>query len=432
MKATVEKIDQHSVVIEIEVDEKRMEVAYQKAYKKVVQKILVPGFRKGKAPRVLLEARFGKEILFEEAVEIIVPEAYMEAVNDQKIEPIEQPKIEVVQLQSGQPFIFKATVMVKPEVILGEYKGIEVEVAEAVVADEEVDRQLQSLQKRHARIRTLGEEETAEMGDTLIIDFVGYRDDVPFEGGEGDDYSLELGSSSFIPGFEEGLVGTVADQAIDLNLTFPAEYHVPDLAGQDVVFKVKVKEIKRRELSPIDDEFAMDVSEFDSLEELKADIRGNLLKSAAETEEKKRVNKIVAIVADNATVDVPNVLVDQEVEDMVAEYGRRLEYQGLTLEKFLELTGQTQEGMKEKLFPEAKKTVIQELVLEAVAKAEGLEVTEEEIDREIEVLAEQYHQKPQALRKMMAEKGQLDGIHDSLLLKKATFFITSQGTIAAE
>ncbi|MBM7865345.1 trigger factor [Heliobacterium gestii] len=418
MKASVERLENNQVSLQIEIDEATFEQGLEKAYKKVVRQVAVPGFRKGKTPRKILEARYGKEVLFEDAVEILVPEAYMQAIEENNVDPVEQPKIDVVQLEAGKPLIFKAVVTVKPEVTLGEYKGVEVEAQPAEVSDEDVQRQLETMQKRHARVSTLTEGE-AQLGDTAVIDFEGFKDGVPFEGGKGENHSLELGSNSFIPGFEDGLVGVPVGEERELNLTFPEQYHATELAGQAVVFKVTIKELKRKEYSPIDDEFAKDVSDFETLDELKEDIRKNLLSAAEKASEQAKQKAVVDKVVAASQVDVPEVMVDNRADQLMEEYGQRLSYQGVSLEQFLAMTKQTERDLKAQFIPEAEKVVKQELVLEAVAKAEGMSVTDEELDKEIEEIAANYRKPAPQIRKILESRGQLDALKQSILLDKA-------------
>lgn len=426
MKATVEKIDQNQVALEIEVDVQRFESAMEKAYKKVAAKVQVPGFRKGKVPRRVLELRYGKETLYDEALEIIVPEAYFEAIKETEVEPVDQPKIDVIQLEDGQPLIFKATVVVKPEVTLGEYKGIEFEAKPVEVRDEDVERQLETLQKRHAKLTLLTEDAEAQKGDTVIIDFEGFREGVPFEGGKGTDYTLELGGNTFIPGFEDGLIGAKIGEERSLNLTFPEEYHAQELAGKEVVFKTVVKEIKRKEHAPLDDEFAKDVSDFDTLTELKEDIRKNLHASAEQASEQYKRNIVLDKVLENAEVAIPPVMINNQADYLLQDYGRRLEYQGLSLDKFLQMTGQNMAELRANFLPDAEKSVKRELVLEAIAKVENIQVSDEELDGEIAKMAEMYRQPAESMRKLLESRGNIENLRDGILAEKTVKFLVDQ------
>lgn len=426
MKATVEKLEQSKVQLEVEVGEEQVEQALHKAYLKVVKQINVPGFRKGKVPRKILEARFGQEVLYDDALEFVIPDAYIKAIEETGIQPVEQPKIDVTQFESGKPAIFKATVTVKPEVTLGQYKELEYEVKPVEVSEEDVQRQLETMQKRHARLTALDGDAVAQLGDTVLIDFEGFKDDVPFEGGKGEDFTLELGSNRFIPGFEEGLVGVKIGEEASLNLTFPEEYHAEELAGQAVVFKVTIKEIKRKELADIDDEFAKDVSEFDTLDELKADIRKKLTEAGEQALEQYKRNTVIEKAVEKAQVDVPAVMVESQVEYMVRDYARRLEYQGLELGKFLELTQQTMGDLQEKFRPDAEKTVVKELVLEAIGKAEGLTVSDEDLDAEISKLSVQYNQAPEKMVETLERTGNIEAFKEGIMAEKTVDFLLSQ------
>ncbi|QGG49377.1 trigger factor [Heliorestis convoluta] len=423
MKSTVEKIDQNKVVLEVEVPVEKFEAALGKAYKKVVTKVTIPGFRKGKAPRKIVEQFYGPEILFEDALEIVVPEAYFAAVEEQGVEPVDQPNFDMVQLEVGKPLIFKATVTVKPEVALGEYKGLEYQVESVEITEEAVQQQLDSLQKRHAKMAVLSEDAEAQMGDTVTIDFQGFKDGVPFEGGKGEDYHLELGSNTFIPGFEDGLVGAKVGEERTLELTFPEEYHVADLAGQPVQFKTVLKEMKRKEYAAIDDEFAKDVSDFETLDELKEDIRKNLQTQAEQAQDREMRNTLIEKAVESVEVEIPSAMVEERAEQMLQDYGRRLEYQGLSLDKFLEMTKQDINGLRAQFTPEAEKSVKRDLVLQAIAKTENLDVSEEEINQEIETLAANYNQPADVLRKLLVDNGQLDNLTESLKADKAVQFL---------
>ncbi|MDD4588708.1 MAG: trigger factor [Heliobacteriaceae bacterium] len=426
MKATVEKIDLNKVALEIEVDAVQLETAVQNVYKRVAAKMQIPGFRKGKAPRRVVELHYGKENLYNEALDQVVPEAFMEAVTEKDIEPVDRPEIEIIQIEAGQPLIFKATVVVKPEVILGEYKGIEYEPQPAVVQDEDVDRHLEMLQKRHAKLVALPEAAPAESGDIVLIDYEGFKAGIPFEGGKGTDFSLELGSNTFVPGFEDGLLGVLTGEERSVPVTFPEAYHAADLAGQDVEFKVSVKEIKRKDYAPIDDEFAKDVSDFDTLAELKEDVRKRLAESAEQASEQHKQNTVLEKVINNAEVTIPLVMIDNQVEYFLQDYGRRLSYQGIALENFLERTGQSASELRVRFRPEAEKTVKRELVVEAIAKQENMVVDDQELDTAIAKMAASYQQSPEAMRKLLENKGSIEGLRENLLAEKTVKFLADQ------
>ncbi|KAB2952586.1 trigger factor [Heliorestis acidaminivorans] len=429
MKSTVEKIDQNKVVLEVEVPVDKFEVALNKAYKKVVAKVSIPGFRKGKAPRKILEQFYGPEVLFEDALEIIVPEAYFNAVEEHNVEPVDQPNFDMVQLELGKPLIFKATVAVKPEVVLGEYKGLEYKAEPVEITEEAVQQQLENLQKRHARMAELSADSEAQMGDTVMIDFEGFKDDVPFEGGKGADYQLELGSNTFIPGFEEALVGVKVGEERTLDLTFPEEYHVAELAGQPVKFVTVIKEIKRKEYAPIDDEFAKDVSDFDTLAELTEDIRKNLQTQAEQAKDREIRNSLIDKAVEQVEISIPEAMINERAEQMMQDYGRRLEYQGISLDNFLEMTKQSKESLMANFLPEAENSVKRDLVLQAIAKAENLDVTDEEIDKEIAELAENYRQPADVLRKLLVDNGQLSSLKDGMKADKAIQFLIDNASV---
>ncbi|MDA8235450.1 MAG: trigger factor [Clostridia bacterium] len=422
MKSTAEKIENSKVVLEIEVDQETFRQATDKAFRKVAGKVSIPGFRKGKVPRAIFERHYGKEALYEEALDIVTPEAYFQAIKDNNIEPVAKPTLEVVQLEEDKPVILKATVVVKPEVELGEYTGLKVEKEVAEITDEDVAAELKRLQDRHAKLNTI-EEGKVEKGDNATIDFEGFIDDVAFPGGKGENYSLEIGSGSFIPGFEDQLVGVAIGDEVDVNVSFPEDYHATELAGKPAVFKVRVHSVKRKELVPLDDEFAKDVSEFETLEELKKDVL-NRLKETAEQEAQLKVRKqVIDQAVANAKVEVPQEMVENRVEEMVANMGQRMRMQGLSLEQYFQFTGTTLEDTKEKMLPEAEASVKVDLVLEAIAKAENIEASEEDLEEEFNKMAKQYNQEASVIRNVMEGQGNLDMIKQGIALEKAIDFL---------
>lgn len=430
MKATAERIEKNTVLLEIEVDQEKLNVALDQAYKKIAKQVNIPGFRKGKAPRPVVERYVGKETIFGEAAENVIPEAYMEAIQETKTEPIDQPKIDIVQGEPGKALIFKATVEVKPEVTLGEYKGLEVEKPTTEVTEEDVAKELERLQNRHARLITVEEGEVQE-GDTAIIDFAGYANGVAFEGGTAENYSLAIGSGTFIPGFEEQLKGVKVGEEKDVEVTFPEEYHAEELAGKPATFKVKVKEIKRKELSPLDDEFAKDVSEFDTLEELKSDIT-NKLKEAAETKAMSAVeNNVVDAATANASVEIPAVMVTHKVEEILNNMGQRLSQQGINLDQYFQYTGTSMNEMRERIKPDAEKTVKNELVLDAIAKAENITASEEELNEEVQKIAKYVKQDAQIVRKTLELQGELGHISQDIARRKVVAYLVENAKVAA-
>lgn len=417
MTAKWEKTEKNLGVLEVEVGAERVSAALDKAFNTVVKKTSIPGFRKGKVPRSIFEARFGVESLYNDAIDILLPEAYSEAVDEADIFPVDRPEIEIEQFAKGETFKFKAKVTVKPEVKLGEYKGLEVPVAKAEVSEEDVNEELTRLQQRHAELSVL-EEGAAENGDVVVIDFDGSVDGVQFEGGQAERYSLELGSNSFIPGFEEQVVGMATGDFKDVSVTFPESYHAVELAGKDAVFKVKLHEIKRKNLPELDDEFAKDVSEFDTLDEFKADLKSQI---ATRKENEVKAAKETAAVekaAENAEVEIPEAMISSETENMVRDFDNRLRQQGMNLEMYTGFSGQTTDDLKEQMKEEASKRVRNNLVLEQIAKEENIEVSEEEVTAELEKMAGQFQRDAEEVRNILAANGSLASLSDEIKLRK--------------
>ena len=389
MSVQVEKLEKNMAKLTIEVSSEEFENAIAKAYKKNKNKISMPGFRKGKAPRAMIEKMYGKGIFYEDAANSIIPDAYADAAKESELEIVAQPEIDVTQIESGKPFIFTATVALKPEVTLGEYKGIEVEKKEVEVTDEEVEAEINKVRESNARMLDIDDRATQD-GDTVLIDFDGYVDGKQFEGGKADDYSLVLGSHSFIDNFEEQLVGKNIGDDVEVNVTFPENYQAEELQGKPAVFKVKIKEIKVKELPELDDEFAKDVSEFDTLDELKADIKKQMNERKAEEAKNDFENQLIEQVIDNMECEVPQCMFDKRIDEMVQDYAYRLQMQGVDLDTYLKYLGQDKDAFKDTFKDGAQKQVKASIALEAIVDAEKLEATEEEIDAEIAKLAEQY------------------------------------------
>ncbi len=424
MTVKLDKIEKNRVALEITVKAGDFQQAYDRAYKKVAGKVNIPGFRKGKAPRTVVEARLGKETILEEAYEFVIPDAYSKAVEESGIEPVDRPEVEVLKGEAGEELVFKATVVVKPEVELGQYKGLGVEKPEFKVDDEQVDSQIKSMQERHAKVVDI-EDGKVEDGDTALIDFEGFVSGEAFPGGKGVDYPLVIGSNTFIPGFEEQVVGASLGAELDVKVTFPVEYHSTDLAGKEAVFKVSIKGIKRKELTPLDDEFAKDVSEFETLEELKADLRSKLLKTGEERAERDFRNAVVAKAVENATVEIPEVMVDQRVAEMVNDLAQRLQYQGLSFEQYLQYAGTNLQELQDKYRPQAEQGVKTELVLEAVANQAGIEASDAEIQVEIDKYADQYKQDAAQFRSALEKRGELKLFSRGLINDKTVEFLVS-------
>lgn len=428
MKSNVEKIERNRVVLQVEVETGEMEKGIHQAYKKLVKKVNIPGFRKGKAPRKILENYIGKEYLLSEAADIILPNAYYDAVQENALEPIDQPEVEVVQLEDGQPFIFKATVDVKPEVKLGEYKGLEVKKKAYEVKEEDVQKFLENLQQRYAKLVNK-ENGNAEKGDIALIDFEGFIDGEAFPGGKGENYSLEIGSGTFIPGFEDQLIGMAAEEEKEINVTFPEDYHQEDLAGKPATFKVKIKGIKTKELSPIDDEFAKDVSEFETLEELKNDTRNKLKETAENRSQDEIRTELINKVVESSEVEIPNIMIERRIASFINDFANRVQQQGLSFEKYLELSGLSLDQLKDNYRAQAEKSVKTDLVLEAVAKKENIDVSEEELDKEVEQIAKVYRQDPKAFKAYLASQGTLDSLKQSIILDKAVDLLVEEAKI---
>jgi len=428
MKATAEKLENNTVVLDVEVDAEQLTDALDQAYRRLVKDVHVPGFRKGKTPRVVFENFVGKAALYNEAVEYVIPNAYAQAVDETGIEPVAQPEFEVEEVEEGKEIKFKATVRVKPEVTLGQYKGLEATKSNVMVTDNDVDQELARLQERHAQLISL-DEGTVVSGDNTLIDFVGRKDGVEFEGGKGTDYSLEIGSGSFVPGFEDQLIGSTVGETKDITVTFPEDYANEDLKGQDAVFTVTIKGIKRKEIAPLDDEFAKDVSEFDTLEELRADLLNKLMETGENLAQQQIKAETVQKAVENAEVDVPEEMVDTRVNEMIENMERRISTQGLTMDNYLLYTGTNLEDLKNSFREDALRGVKTSLVLEAIVKAEDIEVSHEELDKEVVAMAENYQQDAKLLWKILEGRNQIKFIREGMQQQKAIDFIAEQAIL---
>lgn len=391
MNSKVEKIETNVVKVEVTVPAERFQKALLKSYGKNKSKFNIPGFRKGKAPMNVIEKYYGEGVFFEDAINFVVDETYPEVIKENEIKPVDYPEIDIVEVAAGKDFVYTAKITVKPEVKLGEYKGIEANKVEYPVNDEEVNAQLNSMRERNARMVT--KEGAAENGDIAVIDFEGFVDEVPFEGGKGENYELTLGSGTFIPGFEEQLVGAKAGDSVDVNVSFPEEYHEETLKGKPALFKVTVKEVKVKELPELDDEFAKDVSEFDTLAELTEDIKKKQEENNAIRAKKEYEDEITKKVVEAAEVEVPQAMIDREVDFMVKDLDYRLKYQGLNVEKYIELMGITMDTLKNDFNEVAANRVKTNLVFEAIAKVEDIKAEEEEVMARAEEIAKHYGSK---------------------------------------
>ena len=422
MSVHVEKLEKNMAKLTIEVSSEEFENAIAKAYKKNKNKISMPGFRKGKAPRAMIEKMYGKGIFYEDAANSIIPDAYADAAKESELEIVAQPEIDVTQIESGKPFIFTATVALKPEVTLGEYKGIEVEKKEVEVTDEEVEAEINKVRESNARMLDIDDRATQD-GDTVLIDFDGYVDGKQFEGGKADDYSLVLGSHSFIDNFEEQLVGKNIGDDVEVNVTFPENYQAEELQGKPAVFKVKIKEIKVKELPELDDDFAQDVSNFDTIAEYKEDLKKKLTENKEEALKREREEAVIGKIIENAQMDIPEQMVDAQTRQMTQEFAQRLSSQGLSIDQYMQFTGLTPQKMIEELKPQALKRIQSRLVLEAVVAAENIETTEEELDKEIENMASMYQMEVDKLKEVIGEEEKKQ-IGLDLAVQKAVEMVT--------
>ena len=422
MSVQVEKLEKNMAKLTIEVSSEEFENAIAKAYKKNKNKISMPGFRKGKAPRAMIEKMYGKGIFYEDAANSIIPDAYADAAKESELEIVAQPEIDVTQIESGKPFIFTATVALKPEVTLGEYKGIEVEKKDVEVTDEEVEAEINKVRESNARMLDIDDRATQD-GDTVLIDFDGYVDGKQFEGGKADDYSLVLGSHSFIDNFEEQLVGKNIGDDVEVNVTFPENYQAEELQGKPAVFKVKIKEIKVKELPELDDDFAQDVSNFDTIAEYKEDLKKKLTENKEEALKREREEAVIGKIIENAQMDIPEQMVDAQTRQMTQEFAQRLSSQGLSIDQYMQFTGLTPQKMIEELKPQALKRIQSRLVLEAVVAAENIETTEEELDKEIENMASMYQMEVDKLKEVIGEEEKKQ-ISLDLAVQKAVEIVT--------
>lgn len=429
MSAKWEKLEGNQGKLTVEVDAETFNKALDQAFKKVQKQLNVPGFRKGRVPRQIFEQRFGVESLYQDALDIVLPDAYSNAIDETGIEPVDQPEIDIEQIGKGQSLIFTADVTVKPEVKLGEYKGLEVPKVNTEVTDEDVEAELKELQKRHAEL-VVKEDEPAEQGDKVVIDFEGFVDGEAFEGGKAENHSLEIGSDSFIPGFEEQLVGVKAGDEKEVQVTFPEEYHAEELAGKPAVFKVKVHEVKQLVLPELDDDFAVDVDdEVETLDALKEKIK-NRLKDEKEHAAKHEIeNAVIEKAAENAEIDIPEVMIDNEVERMVKEFDQRLQQQGLNLELYSQFSGQDIDSLKETMREDAEKRVRVNLTLEAIVKAENIDVTEEEVEKELQNMAEMYNMPVEQIQQIL---GSTAGIKEELKFNKAVQLLVDNSKTVEE
>lgn len=422
MSLQVEKLEKNMAKLTIEVSAEELEQALQKAYLKNKNKISVPGFRKGKVPRQMIEKMYGPEIFYEDAANALIPDAYAAALDECELELVSRPSIDIVKIEKGQPFVFTAEVAVKPEVTLGGYKGIEVEKIDTAATEEEITAEVDKERDNNSRTITV-EDRGVQKGDMTVIDFEGFVDGTAFEGGKGTDYPLTIGSGAFIPGFEEQLVGAEIGRETEVNVTFPEEYHAKELAGKPAVFKCTVKEIKVKELPEADDEFAKDVSEFDTMEEYRADLKKKIEDRKAADARAKKEDAVIEKIIEGAQMEIPEAMIETQAENLVDDFAQRLMMQGMSLEQYAQYTGATVESMTSQMKPQAKKRIESRLVLEAVAAAENIEISEDEMEAEMNRMAERYKMEPDKLKELLSED-EKKNMRQDLSIQKAIELVT--------
>ena len=424
MSLQVEKMEKNMAKLTIEVSAEELDKAMQNAYLKARGKISIPGFRKGKAPRKMIEQMYGKGIFLEDAANALIPEHYSKALEECDLEIVSQPEIDVTQAEPGKAFIFTAEVAVKPEVTLGEYKGVEVPKSETEITDEDIDAEIKKEQEKNSRTVTV-EDRGAENGDITTIDFEGFADGVAFEGGKGTDYPLTLGSGSFIPGFEDQLVGAKAGDHVEVNVTFPEEYQAAELAGKAAVFQCDVKKVETKELPELDDDFAQDVSEFDTLAEYREDVKKNFTEKKEKEARAAKENAAVDKAIENAEMEIPDAMLNTQVRQMMNDFASRMQSQGLTMEQYFQFTGMTAEKMQEEMKPQALKRIQTRLVLEKIAETENIEVSEDEVNEEIGKMAEMYKMEADKLKELLGDR-ELEQMKKDMAVQKAVTLVADE------
>lgn len=427
MSLKVEKLEKNMAELKITVSAQEFEKAVDKSFQKNRNRFNIPGFRKGKATRVLVEKFYGVGTLYEDAVDFAIDASYPDAAKESELDIVSRPEIGIEQLEKGKDFIYTAKVAVRPEVKLGEYKGVEVKKADTSVSREEIEEALKKEQEKNARLVVV-EDRAVQSGDNTLIDFDGKVDGVRFEGGKGEDYPLVIGSNSFIAGFEDQLIGHKLGEEFDIDVTFPEEYHAKDLAGKPAVFTVKIKEIKEKELPKLDDEFAGEVSEFETLEEFKADLEKKLQESKQKRATTENENAVVQKVVDNAQMEIPDPMIEMQIDRMVQDYAGRMQAQGLNLEQYMQYTGMTMEKLREQMREQAQKNIRTGLVLEAVAKTEDIQVSEERIEEELQKMADNYKMEVEKLKEYFKD-AQLDKLKNELKIQEAVDFLVAEAKL---
>ena len=426
MKVTKEQQEKNSVKLTITVDEETFEKGVQKAYLKNVKKIALPGFRKGKAPRKIIEQYYGAGVFFEDAINFVCPEAYEEALKETGVEAVSRPEIDVVEIESGKDFVFTATVTTKPEVELGDYNAISVKKVTYRTTQKEIEAEIKKVQEQNARIIPV-EDRAVKEGDLTVIDFEGFTDGVAFDGGKGTDYSLEIGSGAFIPGFEDQLVGAEIGKEVEVNVTFPKDYHSEEKKKKKAMFKVTVKEIKEKQLPEINDDFVKDVSEFDTLDDYKKDIKEKIAKSNEQRGRQETENNVIDEVLKIATVEIPDCMIDTQLENIARDFDYRLSMQGLNLAKYLEMTGSNIDAFKEQFKDQAEKQVKTSLVLEAVAKAENVKATEKDIEAEMKKVAESYNMELDKVKDLFKDE-ERKSLENEIITQKTVDLLVKNAT----
>ena len=420
MSLQVEKLEKNMAKLTIEASAEDLEKAIEQAYQKQKKQISIPGFRKGKVPRQMVEKMYGKEVFYEDAANALIPDAYDKALEECEEDIVSSPKIEVTQIEAGKPFIFTATVALKPEVKLGKYKGVKVDKIDTTVTDEEVDAEINKERENNARNITV-EDRPVKDGDMTTLDFEGFVDGVAFEGGKGENYPLTIGSGAFIPGFEEQLVGAEIGKEVEVKVTFPEDYQAENLKGKDVVFKCTIKEIKEKELPELDDEFASEVSEFETLAEYKEDIKKNLTEKKEKDAKNAKEDAAIKAAVEASEMEIPEAMLETQQRQMVDEFAQRITMQGLSMEQYFQFTGTNYQQMVEQVKPQAEERIKSRLVLEAIAKAENIEATEEDYEKELETMADVYQMELDKVKELMGEREKKNIMQDLAVRKAAEF-----------
>ena len=428
MKAELVKKEGNKVTLKITVDNNKFEEAVNKAYNKTKGKYNIPGFRKGKAPKVVIETQYGKGVFYNDAIDMLFPEIYPQAIKELNIDPIDRPDLDIEEISKDNGLVMVVNVEVKPEFELGAYKGIEISKIDNTVSEDEVEASLNEMLNKNARLTSV-EGKALENGDTAVIDFEGFENGVAFEGGKGENYNLVIGSNTFIPGFEDQLVGKKAGEEVEVNVTFPETYHAENLAGKPVVFNVKVNDVKVKEVPALDDEFAKDTTEFESLAELRADVRAKLEEQAKNASEAEMKNALVEKVCANTELEVPEAMVQHQIDNMLMELNYQLQYQGLNLQQLLEMTGRGVEELREERRADAERLVKSSLILEAIAEKENVEVNDADVDAELEKMASMYNMEVEKIKSSLRETD-IEDIKGQIKIRKTIDLLVENATIA--